>query len=150
MSALPTWLTTLERVREQRRNAAWQSLAQSLRDAAEARAATTEIAEGLARLRESQQQSALSGRVDAERLRQLREDRTDRLSQLAEAHRRQSESEARLQKAQSEATVHEADVEILQKLSNRLLAARRIEQQRRQEQSTLEVSLSLCNERLGD
>lgn len=150
MSALPTWLTTLERVREQRRNAAWQSLAQSLRDAAEARAATTEIAEGLTRLRESQQQSALSGRVDAERLRQLREDRTDRLSQLAEAHRRQSESEARLQKAQSEATVHEAGVEILQKLSNRLLAARRIEQQRRQEQSTLEVSLSLCNERLGD
>lgn len=150
MPALPTWLTTLQRVREQFRDAARQSLAQSVRAATEARAATAEIAEGLSRLREVQQQTGLAGHVDARRLRDLREERDQCLSQLAEAQRRQSESETRLQQAQSEATVKEADVEILLRLSNRLLAAQRLVQQRRQERATVEASLSLCNERLGD
>lgn len=149
MATLPNWLMTLQRVREQHRDTAWQSLAQCVRVAAEARTATAEVVEDLVHLRATQRRSGLAGPVDTERLRQIRGDRDQRLSILTETQRRQSEAETGLQQAQSVAAVKEADVEILRRLSDRLLMNKRCEQQRRQERSAIEVSLSLCNEQLG-
>ena len=150
MSALPTWLTALQHVREHHRDAALQSLALNLRAAAIIRDKSSAAVEVVSRNRNVQQQSTQTGPLDAERLRQLRQDREDFQSQLAELQGRQIEADKSVQEAQTIAVTKETDVEILKRLADRLFTTRRHEHRRRQEQSTLETALSLCNGGLGD
>lgn len=137
MSQLPTWLTTLQRVREARRDLAWQSLAQCLRAADVTHSATAEINDSIARLQQTQKQASLPGQIDAERLQQLSLDRQARRSQLAEAQQRQQQADRDVQQAQVEATSNEAEVEVLRRLSDRLETAIRSQRQRQQEHSAL-------------
>lgn len=150
MSALPTWLTALQRVREHHRDAALQSLAQNLRATAIIRDAMANVVAVDSQIRNSQQQSSLGGLLDADRLRQLRQDRDGLQSQLAELRQRQFEADKSVLEAQTIAAANETDVAVLRQLADRLLTAQRHEQRRQLEQSTLEAALSLCNGGLGD
>jgi hypothetical protein len=147
MSALPGWLTTLQRVREYRRDVAWQTLSQSQRSASEAAEITRSVAQAIARVQDDQQRAGQAGRVDAERLRTLHADRELQRSRLRDVGRLQAAADRQLQQDQNAAVACEADVEILQRLSDRLLAAARLEQQQRLATETWQASLSLSNGR---
>lgn len=150
MFALPSWLTTLQHIREQRRDVAWKRLAENLRAVSEARAVTTDIADGVARLGEVQRRSGLLGRVDTERLRQVHDDRADQLVQFADAERHERKLGMCLQNSQAAAAAAQTEVETLQRLGNRLLAARQVEKRRQQEHAAFETALSLSNSQSGE
>ena len=150
MSELPSWLTTLQRVREHRRDAAWQSLAERLQTATHVRDATSRVVQAISQLRDTQQQNSQAGRLDFERLRQLRRDRDEWQTQLTQLQQEQSHADTAVRQAQSLAADKESEVEVLQRLSDRLLTSQLQARRRIDEQSTLESALSLCNGRLGD
>lgn len=150
MSSSSNWLATLLRVREHRRDTALQSLAQSLQAATQIHNSATGVEVVLSHLKQAQQQSSQSGRLDSERLRQIREDRDELRSRLTNLRSQQKAADAAVQVAQAHATAKDAEAEVLRRLQDRLDSARRQAQRRRDEQSPLEATVSLCNGRLSD
>lgn len=145
MSSSPPWLAKLLRVREYRRDAARQSLAQSLQTASRIRDAATDVEAKLSHLGQSQQQRSHVGRVDSERLRQLRQERDDLRSHLNNLNSQQTFADAAVQKAQATATATNSEAEVLKRLHDRLDSIDRQAQRRREEQTPLESAVSLCN-----
>lgn len=149
MSSSSPWLATLLRVREHRRDTARQSLAQSLRTATQIRDTTTRVESMISGLGQAQQQSGHAERLDSERLRQIRQDRDDLRSQRTDLLRQQVAAEDVVRQAQANATAKDAEAEVLRRLQDRLDSAHRQAQRRRDEQSPLDVAVSLCNEGLS-
>lgn len=146
MPETPHWLLTLLRVREQRRDAAFQTLAHSLQSAGAARVAADSVAAEVARLKHDQQ-SNVSGRVDVARGRQLHQHRDDLKARLTELRSHQAAAEDEVRQAQTMATARETEVEVLRRLQDRQFEAHRVEQRRRGERNLLEIETarSLCN-----
>ncbi len=149
MSSSSPWLATLLRVREYRRDAALQSLAQSLQAATRIRDTSTGVESMLSTLGQAQQQISHAGRLDSERMRQIRQDRDDLRSRLTDLRSEQKTADVAVQVAQTHATAKDAEAEVLRRLHDRLDSARRQAQRRRDEQSPLEAAASLCNGRLS-
>lgn len=149
MSSSSPWLATLLRVREHRRDTALLSLAQSLQTSAKIHDSTTGVEVMLSRLGQAQQQNSQSGRLDSERLRQVCQDRDELRSRLTVLRSEQKVADAAVQVAQSHAATKDAEAEVLRRLQDRLDSAHRQAERRREEQSLLEVSASLCNGRLS-
>ncbi len=145
MSSSPTWLTTLKRVREHRHDAAMQLLAQRLKVAAKVRDAAASVEASLSHLGQVQQRSGLAGRLDSERLQQLRLERDSLCSQRTDLSTQQSSANAAVRQAQSHAAAKDAEAEVLRRLQDRLDSTHRQAQRRRDEQTPLEATLSLCN-----
>ena len=137
MSSSPQWLSILQRVREHRRDTALHSLAQSLQAAARIRDAINITDTAIARLADAQQQSTPSGRLDADRLRQIRQDRDALRFQLTELRQQQSAANAAIRQAQSVAAEKDAEVDVLQRLSDRHDSADRQARRRQDEQSLI-------------
>ena len=150
MSSSSPWLATLLRVREHRRDAALQSLAQSLQAATQIRETTTSVETMLSRLGQAQQPSRHAERLDSERLRQIRQDRDDLRSQRTDLLRQQVAAEDVVRQAQANASAKDAEADVLRRLQDRLDSAHRQAQRRRDEQTPLDVAASLCNGRLSD
>lgn len=149
MSSSSPWLATLLRVREHRRDTALQSLAKSLQVAAKIHDSATGVEVVLSHLSQAQQQSGQSVRLDSERLRQIRQNRDELRSRLTDLRREQKVADAAVQVAQVHAAAKDAEAEVLRRLQDRLDAAHRLAQRRRDEQSPLEAAASLCNGRLS-
>ena len=145
MLSSPKWLSTLQRVREHRRDAALHSLARSLQAAAHIRDTISGAEALIARLAEAQQQCTQAGRLDSDRLLQIRQDRDNLRSQLTELRPQQSAAEAAVRQAQSAATIKNAEVDVLRRLSDRFDSDDRQARRRQEEQSPLEITDSLCN-----
>jgi len=141
----PRWLTTLLRVREHRRDKALQSLAQSLQTANAARDSAESVANAVSSLTKVQQRDGSVGRVDVERLRQLRQTRDELRTELTERHRQQTVADAEVQHSQAAATACQTEVEVLQNLNERHVEENRITQRRRDQRILLETAVSLCN-----
>lgn len=150
MLTSPKWLSTLQRVREHRRDAALHSLAQSLQAEAAIRESINSVEGTISNLSQSQQQCVHSGRLDAERLLQIRQDRDNLRSQLTELNRQRGAAEAVVVQAQAIAVEKDAEVDVLQRLSDRYDSAHRQARRRQDEQSLAEVVASLCNGTLCD
>ncbi len=149
MSSSSPWLATLLRVREYRRDAALQSLAQSLRTASKIRDTTASVESMLTTLGQAQQQISQAGHLDSERLRQLRQGRDDLRSRLTDLRSEQKTADAVVQVAQAHAAAKDAEAEVLRRLQDRLDSTHRQAQRRRDEQSPLEATDSLCNGQLS-
>ncbi len=149
MSLSSPWLATLLRVREYRRDAVLQSLAQSLQADAKIRDAANSVELMLSGLGTTQQNSGQSGRLDPDRLRQCRQERDRLQTDLAELRRQQVASETLVRQTQDIADAKSAEAEVLRRLQDRLDSAHRQAQRRRDEQSPLEAAASLCNGRLS-
>lgn len=147
MSSSSLWLATLLRVREYRRDTALQSLAQNLQTASKLHNLATDVEVVFSRLGQAQQQSGQSGRLDSERLRQIRQDRDDLRSRLTVLRSEQKVADGAVQVAQAHAAAKDAEAEVLRRLQDRLDSARQQAQRRRDEQSLLEAAASLCNGR---
>ena len=147
MPSSPPWLATLQRVREHRRDAALQSLARSLRAATQIRDAATSVEAMISSLGQAQQQSRHAERLDSERLRQIRQDRDDLRSQRTNLLHQQAAAEAVVHREQANAAAKDSEAEVLRRLQDRLDSAHSQAQRRRDEQSPLDVAVSLCNER---
>lgn len=145
MSSSPKWLSTLQRIREHRRDVALHSLAQSLQTSAKIGAAINGVEEEISTLSQAQQHSVRSGRLDAERLLQMRQGRDTLRSQLAELVQQQSVAEIAVRQAQSVVADQDAEVDVLRRLSERLDSADRQAQRRQEEQTPTEIAVSLCN-----
>ncbi len=145
MSSSSSWLDTLLRFREHRRDAALRSLAQSLQVATKIRDTNNSVESMHSTLGQAQQQISHAGRLDSERLRQIRQDRDDLRSRLTDLRREQKSAEAEVQVAQTHAAAKDAEAEVLRRLQDRLDSAHRQAQRRRDEQSPLEAAASLCN-----
>lgn len=150
MSSSSPWLATLLRVREHRRDAALQSLARSLQTATQIRDAATSVEAGISSLGQAQQQSRHVERLDSERMRQIRQDRDELRSQRTDLLRQQVAAEAVVRQAQANAAAKDAEADVLRRLQERLDSAHRQAQRRRDEQSPLDVAVSLCNRSLSD
>jgi flagellar biosynthesis chaperone FliJ len=150
MSSSPKWLSTLQDIREHRRDVARHFLAQSLQASAKIGAAINGVAEEILILSQAQQQSVRAGRLDAERLLQMRQDRDTLRSQLAELGQQQSVAGIALHEAQSFVADQDAEVDVLRRLSERLDSAQRQAQRRQEEQTATEIAVSLCNGQLSD
>lgn len=150
MSSSSPWLATLLRVREHRRDTALQSLAQSLQAASKIHESAAAVEVVLTRLNQTQRQCSQFGGLDSERLRQIRQDRDDLRRRLNEFQTQQKAADAAVQLAQANATAKDAEAEVLRRLQDRLDSTQRLVQRRRDEQSPLEVTVSLCNGRLSD
>lgn len=150
MSSSPKLLSTLQRIREHRRDVAWHSLAQSLQVAAEICESKSNVERAISELANTQQQSCGSGQLDTQRLLQIRQDRDALRSQLSELGRQQSIAENAVRQAQFAAADQDAEVDVLRRLGDRLDFARRQAQRRQEEQTLTEITVSLCNGRLAD
>ena len=150
MSSSSPWLATLLRVREYRRDTALQSLAQSLRTVTQIRDTTPGVASIIPSLGQAQQQIRHAERLDSERLRQIRQDRDDLRSQKTDLLRQQVAAEEVVRQAQANASAKDAEAEVLRRLQDRLDSAHRQAQRRRDEQSPLDVAVSLCNRKHSD
>ena len=150
MSSSSPWLATLLRVREYRRDTALQSLAQSLRTVTQIRDTTTGVESMISSLGQAQQQIRHAERLDSERLRQIRQDRDDLRSQKTDLLRQQVAAEEVVRQAQANASAKDAEAEVLRRLQDRLDSAHRQAQRRRDEQSPLDVAVSLCNRKHSD
>ena len=134
------------RVREHRRDLALQSLGKSLHAAKSASDAAHSVATQLSLLTESQQRDGSSSpRIDVDRLRQSRSNRDDLRAELSASLRRQADAESDVQQAQSTAVARDSEVEVLDRLSDRYRAQRRIGDKRREEQILSEATVTLCN-----
>ena len=149
MSSSSPWLVTLLSVREHRRDAALRSLAQCLQAATKIRDTSTGLESMLSTLGQAQQQISHAGRLDSERLWQIRQDRDELRSRLTDLHSEQKAADAAVKLAQSHAAAKDAEAEVLRRLQDRLDSAHRQAQRRRDEQSPLEAAASLCNGRLS-
>ena len=136
----------LQRVREHRRDAALQSLAQSLQAATQIRDTTIRVEAMIASLGQAQPPSGHAERLDSERMRQIRQDRDDLRSQRTDLLRQQVAAEAVIHQAQANAAAKDAEADVLRRLRDRLDSAHRQAQRRRDEQSPRDVAVSLCNE----
>lgn len=145
MSSSSNWLATLRRVREYRRDTALQSLAQSLRAAAQIRDTATSVEAMISSLGQAQQQSGHAERLDPERLRQVRQDRDDLRSQQTDLLLQQVAAEDVVRQAQANASAKDAEADVLRRLQDRLDSAFRQARRRRDEQSPLDIAVSLCN-----
>ena len=150
MSSSPTWLATLQRVREYRRDAALQLLAQQLQAATKIRNSAAEVESNLARQGQAQQQSSYTGRLDSDRLRQLRLERDSLRSELSALSIQRSSADTAVRQAQVHATAKDAEAEVLRRLQDRLDSTQRQEQRRRDDQSSMESAVSLCNGQRSD
>lgn len=150
MSSSSHWLATLLRVREYRRDTARQSLAQSLRTVTQIHDTTTGVESMISSLVKAQQQSGHAERLDSERLRQIRQDRDILRSQKTDLLRQQVAAEDVVRQAQANASAKDAEADVLRRLQDRLDSAHRQALRRRDEQSPLDVAVSLCNRRLSD
>jgi hypothetical protein len=150
MSSSPNWLAALERIREYRRDTALQSLAQSLRTATQIRDTTARIEAMIASLENAQQQSRQPSRLDAERMRQHRQDRDELRSQKVNLQLQQAAADADVLQAQADAAAKNAEADVLHLLRDRLDSAHRQSSRRQLEQSPLEVAISLCNGERSD
>lgn len=144
-----SWLATLLRVREHRRDTALQSLAQILQAAKNIQNSATSVEAVLSHLGQVQQQCSQFGRLDSERLRQIRHDRDDLRSRLTDLRSEQKVADDAVQVAQAHAAAKDAEAEVLRRLQDRLDSAHQQAQRRRDEQSPLEAAVSLCNGRLS-
>ncbi len=149
MSSLTPWLTTLQRVREHRRNTALQSLAQSLQTAKKIRDTTIRVESMISSLGQALQQSNHAGRLDSERMRQIRQHRDDLRSHLTDLNNQQTSANATVHQAQVNATAKDSEAEVLRRLQDRLDSTHRQAQRRRDEQTPLDVAVSLCNEQVS-
>jgi hypothetical protein len=145
MPASPNWLTTLLRVREHRRNAALQSLAQRLSSAKFVQKANAVIEEEVSSLARAQKSSGCFGRLDLERLSQFRQCRDDLRRKLAESRRRLELAKVEIRQCQGIVTARDAELRVLQRLTDRLNESDRVSQRRREEQIGTESAGSLCN-----
>lgn len=150
MSSSPKWLSTLQSVREHRRDAALQSLAQNLQAATKIRETIRGVEVTISRLSHTQQQCTHSGQLDAVRLLQIRQDRDALRSQLANLVQQQSVAENAVHQAQSVAAEKDAEFDVLRRLSDRLESAHRQSLRRQEEQTPTETVVSLCNGWLSD
>lgn len=150
MSPSPKWLSTLQRIREHRRDVALHTLAQTLQTSARIREAIDDVERNISSLSQAQVQSVRSGRLDAERLLQIRQDRDALRSQLADLGRQQSAAKIAVRQSQSVVADQDAEVDVLRRLSERLDSAHRQAQRRQEEQTPTEIAVSLCNGRLCD
>ena len=150
MSSSPSWLATLLRVREYRRDTALQSLAQNLRTATQIRDAATSVEALISSLGQAQQQGRHVERLDSERMRQIRQDRDDLRSQRTDLLRQQVAAEDVVRHAQANVAAKDAEAEALRRLQDRLDSAHRQAQRRRDEQTPLDIAASLCNRKLSD
>lgn len=150
MASSSHWLATLQRIREHRRDVARQSLAQSLQAARDIREKAIRAEATLTTLGKAQLQTGQTGRLDPERLQQIRQDRDVLKSHRDALRRQQSAADAAVHQAQTEAAAKDAEAEVLRKLQDRLDSAHRQAQRRRDEQTSIEVAISLCNGRLAD
>lgn len=150
MTSSPKWLSILQRVREHRRDAALHSLAQSLQAATKIREAISGVEETISSLSHAQQQCAHAGRLDAERLLQIRQDRDNLRSQLTDLIRRRGAAEVAVVQIQAIAAEKDAEVDVLRRLSDRYDSADRQARRRQDEQSLTEFAASLCNGTLYD
>lgn len=149
MSSSSPWLNTLLRVREHRHDAALQSLAQSLQAAETIRDTAVSVETALSGLRQAHRQNGQSGHLDSERLRQLRQERDDLQSQREFLTNQQQASDAVVQQNRKVVAAKDAEAEVLRRLQDRLDSAHRQAQRRQQEQSSVDVTVSLCNGRLS-
>lgn len=149
MPSSTPWLATLLRVREHRRDTALQSLAQSLQAATKIRDTTIRVEAMISGLGKAQQQSSDAGRLDSERMRQIRQDRDDLRFQRTDLLRQQVVAEAVVRQVQANASAKDAEAEVLRRLQDRIDSAQRQAQRRRDEQSPIDVTVSLCNGRLS-
>ncbi len=145
MPGSPNWLTTLLRVREHRRDAALQSLAQSLSSAKLVQDANAVIEEEASNLSRAQQGSGCFGRLNLERLSQFRQCRDGLRQELAESHRRLELANVEIRQCQGVVTARDAERHVLQRLTDRLNESDRTAQRRRDEQIGTESARSLCN-----
>ncbi len=144
MSSSPPWLAALQRVREYRRDAALQSLAQSLQAATQIRDAATSVEAMISSLGQAQQHSRHAERLDSERLRQIRQVRDDLRSQRTDLLRQQVAADAVIHQAQANAAAKDAEADVLRRLQDRLDSAHRQAQRRQDEQTPLDIAASLC------
>lgn len=149
MSSSPSWLATLLRVREHHRDTALQSLAKNLQVAKKVHDSATGVEVVLSHLSLIQQQSSQARLLDSERLRQIRQDRDELRLRLTDLRSEQKVADAAVQAAQAHAAAKDAEAEVLRRLRDRLDSDRRQTQRRRDEQSPLEATVSLCNGRLS-
>lgn len=149
MPSPSTWLATLLRVREHRHDAALQSLAQSLHVAKSIRDVATDVEAKLSQLGQALQHAGQSGRLDSDRIRQLRQDRDVLRIRQDDLRSQQTTANAAVRQAQTDATAKDAEAEILRRLRDRLDYAHQQTQRRREEQTPLEIALSLCNGQLS-
>ncbi len=145
MSSLQNWLATLQRIREYHRDTAMQSLAKSLRTAAQIHDRTASVEAMISSLGQAQQQNRRAERLDAERMRQTRQDRDELRSQRADLKLEQVAADSVVRQAQATAAAKKAEADVLDRLRDRLDSAHRQAQRRRNEQSPLDVAVSLCN-----
>ncbi len=145
MPGSPNWLTTLLRVREHRRDAALQSLAQSLSSAKVVQNANAVIEEEASSLARAQQSSGCFGHLDLERLSQFRQCRDGLRQELAESHRRLELANVEIRQCQGIVTARDAERRVLERLTERLSESDRVSHRRREEQVGTEAARSLCN-----
>ena len=145
MPATPTWLTALLRVREHRRDAALQSLAQSASSAMFAKKANAVIEEEVSKLAHAQKGRGFFGRLELECLSQFRQCRDDLRRKLAESRRRLELANVKIRQCQNIVTARDAELHVLQRLTGRLNESDRVSQRRREEQIGTESAHSLCN-----
>lgn len=141
------WLATLQRVREYRRDAALQSLAQSIQAATKIRDTADEVAATLSGLGKAQKISDLVGRLDAERLRQICLERDRLQSNLTDLQRQLIAADTLVRQTQEIAAAKSSEAEVLRRLQDRLDSTLQQAQRRQDEQTSLEVTVSLCNGR---
>ncbi len=145
MLSSQNWLATLQRIREYRRDTALQSLAQSLRTATQIRDTAASVESMISSLGQAQQQSRHASRLDSERMRQLRQGRDELRSQRAILQLQQVAADAVVRQAQANAAAKNVEADVVRRLQDRLDSAHRQAQRRRDEQSPLDVAVSLCN-----
>ncbi len=149
MSSSPTWLTTLQRLRDYHRDTALHSLAQRLQTATAIRDATARVEALIAQGTAAQQQLSGTGRLNFDRLLQIRQDRDDLQAQLVELRQLHSVAEAAVNQAQAIAAKKDAEVNVLKRLGDRYDSAHQQARRHQEEQSSLDIAASLCNRGLS-
>lgn len=144
MASSSNWLATLLRIRKHRHDTALQSLAQSLSVARAIHDRATDVEAKLSQLGLAQKQTSQSGQLDSERLRQFRQDRDLLRGHRNDLRNQQTSADAAVRQAQSEAAEKDAETEVLRRLRDQLHSAYLQVQRRRDEQTLLENTVSLC------
>jgi len=150
MSLSPLWLATLQRVREYRRDTALQSLACSLQAATQIHDQADLVEARISGLRKEQQESGQAEPLDPARLRQIRQDRDNLMSQRAEVLRLRLVADAAVHQARANAAEKESEAQALRRLQERLDADEHQARRRHGEQSAMGIVVSLCNKQRSD
>lgn len=145
MTTSPRWLSTLQRIREHQLDVVLGMLAQRLRAAETATAAVQATSDKLKSATRTQQQGIRPGHVDIDQVRQAYECRSQLLPRLEEARCQLETAQSGVRDAQQIVSQRDANFQILQRLSERLLAGQRIEEQRQNQQFLSESAVSLSN-----